>query len=134
MADLPEGSNIIPNPYNRIPGFSLAMHYFLPGFPTMAWPMMEWVLDSHYAYLNQPPQKELSITVFGVYESHLLELMQKFVNHYPELRFSSLPSINEMEPRIELSVRGDNLQVTDAMNFLKQGIGALGVKWNENVP
>ena len=32
MADLPEGSRLIPNPYNQIPGFSIGHHHFLPGF------------------------------------------------------------------------------------------------------
>lgn len=58
MADFPAGAGIIPNPYNRIPGFSLNRHYFLPGFPEMAWPMMEWVLDTHYAHL-QPKQTKV---------------------------------------------------------------------------
>jgi molybdopterin-biosynthesis enzyme MoeA-like protein len=44
-------AQIIPNPYNKIPGFSCtrtprARFERAPGFPVMAWPMMEWVLDS----------------------------------------------------------------------------------------
>src|SRR5690606_1814808 len=54
MGEFPEGAGIIPNPYNRIPGFSWRGHYFLPGFPEMAWPMMVWVLDTHYARLFAP--------------------------------------------------------------------------------
>jgi molybdopterin-biosynthesis enzyme MoeA-like protein len=37
MGEFPRGSRIVPNPYNRIPGFSLADHHFVPGFPIMAW-------------------------------------------------------------------------------------------------
>src|SRR5882672_2941011 len=48
MGEFPRGSRVIPNAYNRIPGFSVGTHYFVPGFPVMAWPMVEWVLDSHY--------------------------------------------------------------------------------------
>ena len=48
MADLPAGCTLIPNPINRIPGFAIAGHWFLPGFPQMAWPMADWVLDNHY--------------------------------------------------------------------------------------
>ena len=48
MGEFPLGSRIIPNPYNRIPGFSFNHHHFLPGFPQMAWPMMAWVLDNLY--------------------------------------------------------------------------------------
>src|SRR4051812_25858204 len=49
MAEFAEGAALIPNPYNNIAGFSLRKHYFVPGFPVMAWPMLEWVLDNHYA-------------------------------------------------------------------------------------
>jgi len=41
MGEFPAGALIIPNPVNRIPGFSLAEHHFVPGFPQMAWPMAE---------------------------------------------------------------------------------------------
>jgi molybdopterin-biosynthesis enzyme MoeA-like protein len=52
MGELPEGAALIPNPYNRIPGFSLGRHHFVPGFPVMAWPMIEWVLDTHYQHCS----------------------------------------------------------------------------------
>ena len=42
MADLPDGCELIPNPVNRCPGFSIHDHHFLPGFPHMGWPMMDW--------------------------------------------------------------------------------------------
>ena len=46
MGEFPEGAVVIPNPVNRIPGFSLRQHHFVPGFPQMAWPMVEWLLDA----------------------------------------------------------------------------------------
>src|SRR5947207_13691593 len=52
MGELPVGSRIIPNSYNKIPGFSMGDHHFVPGFPVMAWPMVEWVLDQRYAHLE----------------------------------------------------------------------------------
>jgi len=48
MGEFPRGAAIIPNPVNRIPGFSVGEHHFVPGFPQMAWPMVEWVLDTRY--------------------------------------------------------------------------------------
>ena len=36
MGVYPVGSEIIPNSFNRIPGFSIRQHYFTPGFPVMA--------------------------------------------------------------------------------------------------
>src|SRR5471032_388876 len=35
MGEFPRGSSIIPNAYNRIPGFSVGEHHFVPGFPVM---------------------------------------------------------------------------------------------------
>jgi molybdopterin-biosynthesis enzyme MoeA-like protein len=49
MAEFVQGAELIPNPYNKIAGFAVREHYFVPGFPVMAWPMIEWVLDTHYA-------------------------------------------------------------------------------------
>ena len=47
MADLPTNVCLIPNPVNRIPGFSLGHIHCLPGFPEMAWPMFQWVLENN---------------------------------------------------------------------------------------
>ncbi|MFN7432788.1 MAG: competence/damage-inducible protein A, partial [Betaproteobacteria bacterium] len=44
MGEFPQGARIIANPFNRIPGFAVARHHFVPGFPVMAWPMIESVL------------------------------------------------------------------------------------------
>ena len=51
MGVFPEGADIIPNPYNKIPGFAVGTVHFVPGFPVMAWPMIEWVLDQKYPHL-----------------------------------------------------------------------------------
>src|SRR5574343_1092617 len=58
MGTFPEGAQIIPNPYNKIPGFSCqgpggAQVHFVPGFPVMAWPMIESVLNQQYSHLFQ---------------------------------------------------------------------------------
>ena len=132
MANLPQGSRIIPNPYNRVPGFSLNHHHFLPGFPEMAWPMLEWVLDAHYLHLqHRAPISEQAILVHGARESLLLDLMNDCVVRFPELKLFSLPHLAEKNYQIELGVRGDVMQVPQAMQFLKQGVAALGFKWEE---
>ena len=51
LATFPRGVDIVPNPFNRIAGFRVRDHYFLPGFPQMAHPMAEWALDTFYAHL-----------------------------------------------------------------------------------
>ena len=46
----------------------------------MAWPMMEWVLDTHYPHLfvAAPPEEETIITE-GAGEGDLIELMNDIV-------------------------------------------------------
>ncbi|MBZ0105282.1 MAG: competence/damage-inducible protein A [Sulfuricella denitrificans] len=131
MADLPAGSTIIPNPVNRVPGFSLRHHHFLPGFPQMAWPMMAWVLDTRYPDLrNLAPEREEIFTALDVSESYLLDLMNEFVVRYPEVRFSSLPHLGaDGARRIEFGLRGRSTEVTGALLFLQSGIAARGYRW-----
>jgi molybdopterin-biosynthesis enzyme MoeA-like protein len=131
MAELPQGSRIVPNPVNRIPGFSLAQHHFLPGFPEMAWPMMKWVLDHEYAGLQpRAPQVERAIVVGGAHESDLLEILHAFVERFPALRLSSLPSLGPPR-RIELAVRGDPREVAPAMAHLQEALTEHGHHWRE---
>jgi molybdopterin-biosynthesis enzyme MoeA-like protein len=134
MADLAQGSQIIPNPFNRIPGFSLKQHHFMPGFPQMAWPMLDWVLDTLYAEVhNLTPDVEEIITIHDTLESVLLGLMNEFVRRYPAVRFSSLPHIGEGEERrLELGVKGQKPKVAEAMAWLKNGVEQLGLRWTES--
>lgn len=134
MADLPEGSAIIPNPVNRVPGFYLREHYFLPGFPEMAWPMMEWVLDTHYAALfHQQAEASAQIIVIGAAESDLLDLMNAIVRDFPQVKLFSLPSLKSdgRDKQIELGVKGEAEQVASAMARIRQGVGAIGFMWRE---
>jgi len=131
MGEFPVGSEIIPNPHNRIPGFSLARHHFLPGFPEMAWPMMAWVLDTRYAELHAPGQiDERSIIVRGCGESQLIDLMNACLARHPDLKVFSLPRMTP-ERFVELGVRGNVNEVQAAIGVLKQGVSDLGFSWNE---
>jgi molybdopterin-biosynthesis enzyme MoeA-like protein len=131
MADLPAGSHIIPNPYNRVPGFSLAHHHFLPGFPQMAWPMMEWVLDNKYSRFYRTGAVQAVITVYDVPESELVDLMEDFVTRYPALRFSSLPHMEGEQRRIELGVKGASEAVAEGVDFIKTTLAPRGLRWEE---
>jgi molybdopterin-biosynthesis enzyme MoeA-like protein len=104
MAELPQGSELIPNPYNRIPGFSITRHYFLPGFPDMAHPMAAWVLDTYYATGGRS-ERQRSVRVHGVTESGLIDLMQELTTRFPEVKLFSLPRLGA-ELQIELGFRG----------------------------
>lgn len=103
MADLPDGADLIPNPVNRIPGFSLCRHWFLPGFPKMAWPMAEWVLERRFG--RAAVLREMAVEVRGVPESGLIPLMRHLEQEFPELKLFSLPHLGE-DPHIRLGFRG----------------------------
>lgn len=133
MGEFPEGAEIIPNPYNRIPGFSFMRHHFVPGFPQMAWPMLEWVLDTHYRDWFAPGSiAESSIIVREAGESQLIELMNACQARFPQIKVFSLPRL-EPDRHIELGVRGEPGTVTRAMADLKHGVTALGFPWGEPV-
>ena len=142
MGVFPEGAQIIPNPYNRIPGFYCsaaregANHpppggpkagpapsggsdphvgerggviYFVPGFPVMAWPMMAWVLDSHYsAWFQRDSWRERSVIVFGGLEATLTPVMERVEAAHPGVKVFSLPSVDHPEygRHIDLGVKG----------------------------
>ena len=103
MADLPEGCTLIPNPYNQIPGFRLGDHFFLPGFPQMAWPMADWVVARHYP--PAVPAQEVALRVPGVPESRLVPIMEAVGPRYPGLKLFSLPHLGE-ERYVLLGFRG----------------------------
>ena len=123
MGEFPRGSSIIPNPVNRIPGFSLRDHHFVPGFPQMAWPMVEWVLDTKYRErFDSQKWKEQSILVYEAGESQLIFAMQDVEAGFRGVKVFSLPSMGHDGSRIhvELGVRGDPAQVGPAMDELRR--------------
>jgi molybdopterin-biosynthesis enzyme MoeA-like protein len=113
MADLPGNCALIPNAYNRIPGFSLYDHHFMPGFPVMAWPMLEWVLDHYYPVVHAR-QREKSVRVINVRESDLLQLMQALSVRHPDARLFSLPHLGEVN-FVEIGFRGERGAVASAL-------------------
>lgn len=117
MGVFPQGAAIIPNPFNRIPGFAIREHYFVPGFPVMAWPMIAWVLDTHYAHLfHQQARDEKAVLVFEIAESVLTPMMEALELKYPLIKVFSLPSVGSETIRrhIELGVKGEPAQVKSA--------------------
>lgn len=109
MGVFPDGAAIIPNPYNKIPGFSVGHVHFVPGFPVMAWPMVEWVLDNHYAPLQRRAAwAERSVIVYGAMESALVPLMERIERNHAGVKVFSLPSVDHPQHgrHIELGVKG----------------------------
>jgi molybdopterin-biosynthesis enzyme MoeA-like protein len=160
MGVFPEGADIIPNPYNKIPGFSCKSGgtsgagpsqaasapsggrephavgerggiYFLPGFPVMAWPMAEWVLDTHYAaHFRAASQVEKSVILFGAMESTLTPLMEQIEAQHPDIKVFSLPSVDHPQwgRHIELGVKGAAAAVEAAYADLMTGLQAFDLR------
>ncbi len=129
MGEFPEGAQIIPNPVNRIPGFSLHDHHFVPGFPQMAQPMVEWVLDTRYRPLfGRDRWEEASILVFEAGESQLVGAMEATEKSFPGIKVFSLPSMGADGSRIhvELGVRGAPAEVNGAMEALRSAVRSAG--------
>ncbi len=130
MAEFPQGSRIIPNPFNRVASFAIRDHHFFPGFPQMAWPMLDWVLATWYPDLARVPPVERAIAVYDAGESTLLPLMDENVSRFPMLKLFSLPSfLPDGGRRIELGVRGDPSHVEAGIAHLREGVAALGFRF-----
>ncbi|MEO8012804.1 MAG: molybdopterin-binding protein [Polaromonas sp.] len=172
MGVFPVGAEIIPNPYNKIPGFSFFVEpeesesrstpamspaqsgpqdrlrrtagaaapsggsdlhavverggiHFFPGFPVMAWPMIEWVLDQRYAHLHQQsPSVEKSVIVMGSMEATLTPLMLAIEAEHDGVKVFSLPSVDHPQygRHIELGVKGPAEAVNRAYPALLAGL------------
>jgi molybdopterin-biosynthesis enzyme MoeA-like protein len=138
MGEFPVGAEIIPNPYNRIAGFSIERHWFLPGFPVMAWPMLEWVLDTHYSeWFHRTPQGERSLVVFDTPESAIAPLMEDVENQFPAIKAFSLPSVGDgsdgrlARRHVELGVKGDAALIDEAFAHLKLAVARIGAPFEE---
>jgi molybdopterin-biosynthesis enzyme MoeA-like protein len=167
MGVFPAGAEIIPNPYNKIPGFSIWKHgrptpgempsaarppegarapsggsgpreaaerggtHFFPGFPVMAWPMMEWVLDQKYRHLHQTQaQVEKSVIVYGQMEATLTPLMEQIEREHAGVKVFSLPSVDHPQHgrHIELGVKGSPAAVELAYPALLLGLQPFSAK------
>ena len=134
MGVFPIGSSIIPNPYNQIPGFAIAEHYFVPGFPIMAWPMVEWVLDTRYAACHHADDYiEQALTVADAYEGRLIDLMERITADYPDAMLFSLPTVSGdgLQRSVELGMKGPAARVEAAMADIRRELAERGYTWRE---
>ena len=141
MGVFPEGAQIIPNPYNQIPGFSCAgpgggAIHFVPGFPVMAWPMIEWVLDQRYAHcFRQAAWQERSIIIFGAMEATLTPVMEQVEAAHPRVKVFSLPSVDHptFGRHIDLGVKGPPDAVAPAYADLLRGLTPFGLRYGPEI-
>ncbi|MEB2317777.1 MAG: molybdopterin-binding protein [Pseudomonadota bacterium] len=137
MGEFPQGARIVPNPFNRIPGFSVGSHWFVPGFPVMAWPMIEWVLDTHYQrFFFERPVAVLAFIVRGLPESVITPALESVEQAFPGVRVFCLPTagVQGRPGQIELGVKGDPRQVDAACQVLRESVSQLGGEIGEMPP
>jgi molybdopterin-biosynthesis enzyme MoeA-like protein len=136
MGTFPQGAQIIRNPYNKIPGFTcqgagLGMVHFVPGFPVMAWPMMQDKLDVYcQTWGSAPKRTEKSVIVFGAMEATLTPLMERIERQHEGIKVFSLPSVDHPKwgKHIELGVKGVEPEVELAFLALKAGLELFSVE------
>jgi molybdopterin-biosynthesis enzyme MoeA-like protein len=91
----------------------------------MAWPMIEWVLDTHYSHcFHRDPWIEKSVIVYGAMEAALTPFMEDLERQFEPVRVFSLPSVDDPEHgrHIELGVKGPLLAVDPAFAALRAGL------------
>lgn len=103
MAELPENADLLHNPVNQMPAFSLdERYYFMPGFPEMSHPMVEKIVEKLI-----PHKKEYYRYTFTALckENEFIEVMK---NMPKEVEFSSLPKLYSDGWRVTISVASHN--------------------------
>jgi len=99
MADLPRGAQLIDNPVNKMPAFSLDERYFfMPGFPEMSHPMVEEILQRLFP--RSRPYHRYTLTALCK-ENELIDVMKQMPE---EVEFSSLPKLYSDGWRVSISV------------------------------
>lgn len=129
LVRFPKGATLIPNPVNRIPGFTLQQGHFLPGFPEMAHPMMEWVLEVYYRAGAKRVRRALTIP--GAREGDLVPLMEAFVADHPAVTFFSLPRLVNGGTEVTLGVQADEAVAALAWKDLKRRLSSAGYVYRE---
>lgn len=116
MADIPHGSKLIDNPVNRMPGFQLQdRFFFVPGFPEMAHPMIENILETFY-----PKNREKFSCNFIAHcgEAMMIDIMEALPD---EIELSCLPSFDGDKRHAEIYLaHGDRTFLELQCNFFKE--------------
>lgn len=110
----PQGATLIPNPINQVPGFSINHIHCVPGFPQMAKPMVEWVLDEYGAEMKQALTYR-SVQAF-LAESQAITLLEQLEQDFPDLCISCLP---QMHHELELGFEGEESRCDAAITTCK---------------
>lgn len=118
LVTFPLGAGIYTEPKTGVPGFSVKQHFFMPGFPELAQPMMKWILDNHYYDLHNADYIEKALMVYDVTEGRLTSVMDQLIQSYPQLKLFILPMKKEGRLLVELGLKGEAKWVDEGMAVL----------------
>jgi len=127
MADLPKGANLIENPVNKMPGFSLDKRFFfVPGFPEMAHPMVDAMLDKYYP---KAPEKFSCNFIAKCSEADLIDIM---IALPPEIELSCLPQFVGEKRQAEIYLAYHDSGILDRWcSFFKERLEAMGIEYSD---
>ena len=128
MANLPPNAELLFNPVNNMSGFSLDQKYFfVPGFPSMAHPMIEEAIKKYFSHA----EKKYRLTLLAeTSEESLISLMQQLP---ADIELSSLPMFVDGKPKVELSLSGtDKEELEHYFSLFKEELQKRKIAYNLN--
>ena len=125
MADLPPNADLLFNPVNNMSGFSLDdRFFFVPGFPSMAHPMITQAIKMHFSHATTKYRLTL---LADTSEETLINVMKKVPQN---IELSSLPMFIDAKPKVELSLNGKNKeQLNEYFELFKQELEKLKITY-----
>jgi molybdopterin-biosynthesis enzyme MoeA-like protein len=123
MANIPKNSSLLQNVVNKVPGFFLEERFFfVPGFPSMAWPMITEALDRFYPKC----EKKFSCNfIANASENELIDIMKMLPE---DLEFSSLPQFIGEKKIVEIYIAdNDEQRVQKWHSFFKEEMKKRGI-------
>ena len=124
MAMLPHNAQLLENPVNNVPGFQLYNRFFFtPGFPSMAWPMIEKALNTFF-----PTQANAFNDVFTVIasENDMIDIMRALPS---EIELSSLPRFISDRREVEIYLaHKDEAVLSHWSTFFRAELNKKGIR------
>ena len=116
LAELPEGSDLIPNRIGRAPGFAIRPFVVFPGVPEMLRDMFPLVADR---YRSAPPLRRTLFT--SRWESEIATLLEELAARAPGVAIGSYPKESKGRSWVEVVLKSrDEGQLEAAAAWLAE--------------
>ena len=122
MANLPKDAKLLYNPVNNMPAFYLDdRFFFMPGFPQMSHPMVEWALDNIFGGSTKKAYRKSLLA--NCKESELIDIMEQIPK---DIELSSLPKLGDGDFKVSISLASYDKEAVD--RYFDMFIDALNQK------